>query len=717
MTDADESTREFLAISEKDIFEEARDRLQICVDKESKDRPRAKTEILFREGEGHWDDATYVTSASEELPELTINLTDALCQRVENNLREQERSGKAHPVGDGGDVEIAEIINGILRHVEVRSEASIAYDQAAKSAITHGWGYFRLIAEWEHPRSMRKDLRILPIRNVFTVYMDPSAIMPSGSDQNWCLISVRMQRTEFKRRNPRAEMVSWNDIDRNSGMSDWEDKEQIRLAEYFRIREKPEQLYGVRNIATGEERTFFDSEMPQTLAPGWQIEGDRESVRRAVEWFELNGLKVVRRAQLPGQGIPVFRVEGNVVDVDGEVTRRGMVRSMMDPQRMVDYGEVAKIRRLGLTPQSPWVAAVGQIANEDGSWTNANRQAHPVLFYNPITVSTAQGDVLIPPPTRQPPASIEQGFSEFVQGMRTNLLAVAGMPNEPGADKQGQVVSGIAIDKRQLLSDQSHLQYAKHQDSAVTQCARVIVEWIPAYYNEPNRVQRIIGADSKPQLVTLNKKDPNDPLQKVINDVSVGRYDVVLSTGASFETKRQEGAENMLEMLKIEALAEIIAKTAPDLIFRSIDHPYCEEIADRLMAQTPDGLQKIMEELPERARNVIQALAKQNSNLQQALQQAQQEAKFGIAKAHLQATVKAHDVEESNKTKRIDTMVRADTALKVAEIGAGAKLLDTHAAAGHAASQAERQMVHDAEMAESDRDLQRETSNGNGTGQ
>jgi len=570
---SDDSTREFLAVSEKEIFEEARDRLQICADLEAGDRARAKTEILFREGEGHWADRV-TTTVSEELPELTINLTDALCQRVQNNLSEQELGGKAHPVGDGGDVDIAELINGIGRHVETRSEADVAYDQADKSAITHGWGYFRLIAEWEHPKSMRKDLRILPIRNVFTVYMDPSAIMPSGSDQNWCLISVKMKRTEYKRRFPRADNASWTDIDRNSGVSDWEDKEDIRLAEYFRIREKAEKLFGIRNVASGEERTFFESEMPETLAPGWQIEGDRESMRRAVEWFRLNGLKVVEREQLPGQWIPVFRVEGNVIDVDGAVSRRGMVRSMMDPQRMVDYGEVAKIRRLGLTPQSPWVAAEGQLDGHP-EWTDANRSAYPVLTYKPVTVVTAQGEVPLPPPQRQPPAQIEQGFSEFVQGMRTNLLAVAGMPNEPGADKQGQVVSGIALDKRQLLSDQSHLQYAKGRKSAVTHCWRVMLEWIPAYFNDPGRVQRIIGADSKPRMVTLNQKDPNDPLGRVLNDLSVGRYDVVMSSGPSFETKRQEGAENMLEMLKIEALAEIIAKTAPDLVFRSIDHPYC----------------------------------------------------------------------------------------------------------------------------------------------
>lgn len=691
---------EFDAITEEEIFLEARDRLKICLDAENDNRNEAKEDILFREGDHdvHWD-SPGVTTMSEAEPELVINLTDALCQRVENNMLEQQRAGKAHPVGDGADVDRAEIINGIGRHVEVRSEAEVAYAQASKSAITNGWGYFRLIAEWVSPKSFQKDLRIIPIRNVFTVYMDPASVMPSGSDQGWCIISVTMKRTEYKRRYPRAENANWNEGSRDTSVHDWENKEEIRLAEYFRIREKSEDLYLIRDKLSGQTKEFYKSELPETIPEEWEIIAERESVRRTVEWFRLNGRKVVEREQLPGQWIPVFRVQGNVADVDGKVYRRGMVRGLKDPQRMVDYGETAKIKRLGLAPKAPWIAAEGQLDGHP-EWDNANTQSYAVLTYKPTTVEGSQGSILVPPPQRQPPAQIEAGFTEFVQGMRTNLLAVAGMPNEPGADKQGQVVSGIALDKRQLLSDQSHVQYAKGTTWAIAQCWRVMVEWIPHYFNDPGRVQRIIGEDSTPKLVTLRAADPNDPLGKVLNDLSVGRYDVVMDTGPSFETKRQEGAENLLEMLKIQALAEIIAKTAPDLVFRSIDHPYMQQLADRLMAQTPDGLQQILEQLPERARNIVLALSKENANLQQALEQAQVEIKTGLQKEHIKAVVKAHDVEESNKTKRFDTQVRAHTALAVEEIKAGASLMNTHVEAEHHRREAER-MIDQAETAES----------------
>jgi len=700
-----EEDREFAALTDEEIWSEARDRLQICADAEADNRKRAKEALLFREGQ-QWD--TNVTSSvSQNEPELTINLTDAFVKRVENNIKQQRPRGKCHPVGEGADVEIAEIINGIGRHVETRSEASVAYDTAATSALTAGWGYFRLIAEWLDPKSFYKDLRILPIRNLFTVSMDPGAIMPSGADQNWCLISIKMKRPEYKRRYPNARNVAWNDVGRDEMRLNWEDKEEVRLAEYFRIREKEEKLYLIRG-ANGSELTRYRSELPRNgdgkvvmqdverkfKERGATIEGERDSVKRQVEWFRLNGLVVVERQQIPGNWIPIFRVEGNITDIDGRIIRRGMVEAMMDPARMVNYGEVAKIKRLGLAPKAPWVGAEGQFDGHE-EWDEAIRRAHSKLVYKPVTISTAQGDILLPPPTRQPPAQIEQGFSEFVQGMRSNLNAVAGMPNEPGQDQQGVVVSGRAIKRRQWLSDQSHFQYYDNLTLAIAQCWRVMVEWIPFYFSE-QRMQRIIGEDSTPEMVQINQSEQvgsnpdGSPIHKVKNDLSVGRYDIVMDTGPGYETKREEGAENLIDLLRVGPLAEIIAKQGPDLVFRSIDHPYMQELADRLMASNPEGLQKIMEGLSSRARSIVQSLANENAALKQQLQQVQDDLKHGITKAHMAAVVKAHDTELSSQTKIHDTETRSGTAIAVEEIRAAGKIIDSRIDQAGKAADADR---------------------------
>lgn len=704
-----EEERDFAAITDEEIWTEAKDRLKISNDAETDNHRRAKTAMLFREGD-QWDHTVTTTTSADE-PELTINLTDAFVRRVVNNMKQQRPRIKYHPVGDGADIEIAEIMNGLSRHVETRSEASVAYDLAGERAIDAGVGYFRLIAEYVDPKSFQKELRILPIRNIFTVSMDPDAIMPSGADQNWNIISLDMPRQEYKRRFPWAKNISWVDIGNSADRSSWENKESVRLAEYFRVREKPEKLYRIR-AADGSEVVKYFSELPRNpngrvefkhverefTKRGARIEDERDSIKRQVEWFRLNGTEVIERQQIPGQFIPVFRVEGNVIDIDGKIRRRGMVEAMMDPQRMVNYGEVAKIKRLGLAPKAPWIGAEGQFDGHD-EWDDANQKPYSKLTYKPVIIETSSGAIPMPPPQRQPPAQIESGFSEFVQGMRSNLMAVAGMPNEPGQDEKGVVVSGRAIKRRQWLSDQSHFQYYDNQTLAIAQCGRVMAEWFPHYYGEPGRIQRIIGEDSTPEMVTLNETIEENGVERIKNDLSVGRYDVVMDTGPGYETKREEGAENLLDLMKVGPLAELIAKQGADLVFRSIDHPYMQELADRLMSTNPDALKKLMAGMSSRARSVIQALFNQVQALQQQNQQLQQDLKGGITKAHMAGVVKAHDTEVRAATEIHTTEMREQGAMAREEVRAGGKIIDSTAGRGHEAAMLERQLLHDAQQA------------------
>lgn len=653
------------AVTEEEIFNEAKNRLKICIDAEDENRNRAREDLKFREGD-QWDHDV-VTTASEESPEITINLTDAMVRRVVNNMKQQRPRGKCHPVGDGADVEIANIINGLGRHIEYRSEVSVAYDTGADMAVTCGVGYWRLVSEYVSEDSFAQEIRILPIRNIFTVYMDPAAIMPTGQDANWVIISVKMLKDEFKRRYPNADMTAWSGEGTREKMTrDWESKTEIRLAEYFRISERLEKLCLWRSTSGKEFSKFAgDSPSPDELKDmGNVLLDERDSMRKEVQWFRLNGLKVIDRRILPGQWIPIIRCEGNAVDIDGKIVRRGMVRAMEDAQRMVNYGEVAKIKRLGLTPKAPWVVAEGQIDGHP-EWNDANRKSYSVMTYKPVVIDTngMQGSIPLPPPQRQPPAQIEQGFSEFVQGMRTNLVALAGMPNEPQAAQQ-EVLSGVALQRRDQLSDQSHFNYYDNQTLAIAQTWRVMLEWIPVYYSD-QRMQRIIGEDGTPKLVAINTPDTTDPdVKRIKNDLSIGRYDVVMDTGPGYETKREEGATNLINLLKIGPLAEIVAKAGSDLIFRALDYPYMQELADRVMATNTEGLEKILPELPERAQAIVRSLSQQIQQMQQVIQQLQLENKFHMGKAELEARTKIHD-----------TLTRADTQIKVEDIKAGAALI------------------------------------------
>lgn len=696
------------AVTDLEIWTECADRLRIASEAEGDNRTRGIAALEFRDGK-QWPDDLYNQRKIQQRPSLTINHTNTFCRRVVNNMRQQRPRIKVHPVGDGADVEKARVIGGIIRHIENLSTASVAYDTAGESAVNIGWGYIRFVADFVDEKSMDQEIKILPVRNTFTVYMDPAAMMPSGSDADWVIITEKMKRSEYRRQYPKAANVEWNG---NSGVGDnqkqWESKTEIRLAEYYRITRKNEVLHELSNGGTLFEEDYEKAKLAlATQTPPITSVGSRQSHRRAVEWFKINGREVIERralgeddpnGPLPGPWIPVVRCEGNVLDLNGRVQRKGMVEDLMDPARMFNYWRTAETEQLALASKAPWIGPQG-FRDGHPEWNNANQVPYSALEYNIVTIEQPDGSKTpLPPPQRQAAVEVPAGFVQAAQSAQQDLSAVAGMPHEPGQDAPGVVVSGKALDRRAALSDIGHFQYYDNQTQMIAHGGRILLSWIPTYYST-QRMQRIIGEDGVPAMTAINTPQPSaddSAVMEVKNDLSVGRYDVVMDTGPGFDTKRQEGSESMIELMRIAPLAEIVAKQGADLVFRAIDAPYMEELADRVMPQSPDGLKKVMEQLPKQAQGIVKTFVAQLNAANQKITQLEADLKYGLTKSLHQDATKLQiedmkdkraekDTETDSQTKLFDTRSKVHGAIHVAEIRAGADIIGKHQDAGYEA--------------------------------
>ena len=71
---------------------------------------------------------------------------------------------------------------------------------------------------------------------------------------------------------------------------------------------------------------------------------------------------------------------------------------------------------------------------------------------------------------------------------------------------------------------------------------------IPRIY-DAERVIRIRGEDESISAAKVNgvEQDPETGVQRVINDLTVGKYDVTIAAGPSYTTQRQEAAEAMTQ--------------------------------------------------------------------------------------------------------------------------------------------------------------------------
>ena len=677
------------AVTDEEVWKECSQRLRRAVEAESENRSKGIMALEFRDGH-QWPDDLYNQRKIDKRPSLTINHTNTFCRRVVNNMRQQRPRIKVHPTGDGAKVEIAEVIEGIIRHIENLSNAQVAYDTGGESAVNIGWGYARVLTEYIDEKSFDQEIKIQAVRNTFTGYIDPAAQLPDGSDMDWFIFTEKMKRADYNRDYPTADNREFQHTGLGDDMTDWETKDEIRLAEYFRVYKTKEALYRLSN---GMSMLAKDYRVLEADVKAAQVEivAERMSYRRQIQWFRINGSKVIAKRILPGRYIPVVRFEGNVLDLNGRVTRKGMVQDLMDPARMFNYWRTKQTEVLALTPIAPMIGPAGSFDGHP-EWAQANQKPFAYLEFEPTFVEQPDGTKTpLPPPQRSPPISPPAGFTEAAQGAQQDLMAVAGMPHEPNADTPGTVVSGKALRQRQALSDIGHFQYYDNQTQAIAQIGRICLDYIPVYYST-ERMQRIIGDDGVPSMVPINQKDP--AVETVKNDLTVGRYDVVMDTGPGYETKRQEAAETMVDLLKIQPLAELVAKVGADLAIRAIDAPYMDELADRIQGQTPEGMQKVMEGLPKNAQNVLKMVISQLNAANQKVTQLEADLKYGLTKTHTQEATKLavehlkdkraeQDTQTDAQTKIFDTHVKSVTARDVAEINAGAKLLDTHAKGGY----------------------------------
>lgn len=596
------------------VVEQAKKHLRFAVDADGGNRQSAIEDLEFRFGK-QWPTAIELSRTLEQRPCLTINKTDTFVRSVLNNMRQQRPRIKVHAVGDGSDVKVAEVLQGLIRHIEVNSNADLAYDTAAEYQVSMGWGYFRILSKYVADDSFDQELYIERIRNPFSVYFDPSSTQPDGSDATWCLITERMTREAFKAAYPKADPLDFQTLGAGDEKALWATKAEIVVAEYYRIVETFDTLC---QLNTGTKAYKSDLPKPDIMAMGGlQIVNERPTVRRVVKWSKLTAREELESVDLKGKYIPVIPVYGSEMISNGQVQRFGMVRQLKDPARMYNFWRTAETEVVALAPKAPWLMAEGQDEGHEDEWANANNKSYSSLKYKPVVGEDGQA---LPPPIRQQPQSIPAGQVHAAMAASEDLKAVAGM-FDPALGAPGNETSGKMVNARQGQSDLSNFHFYDNLTRSLRHAGKILLNEIPHYY-DTERIVRIIGDDEQPKAVTLNQKAAD----KIINDVTVGIYDVVMDTGPGYQTKRQEAAAGMLEMLKTE-LGKQVGQVAGDIIIRQFDIPGIDAIADRLAAANPLAtLDKMLpEDLPDDAKQFIAKTVQELQKTRQLLQQLQQE--------------------------------------------------------------------------------------------
>ena len=669
------------AKSDSDILTVARARLDMAVSALAESREDEIDDLRFYAGspDNHWQWPADVLATRGAVqgqtinarPTLTINKLPQHVRQVTNDMRQNRPGAKVIPVDDNADVEVAEIFNGMIRHIEYISDADVAYDTACENQVSYGEGYITLMTEYCDENTFDQDIKIGRVRNSFSVYMDPLIQDPTGADAKWCFITEDLTKAEYERQYPDAAPISTLQSlgVGDQSISNWLNEDTVRIAGYYYIDYDKTTLHLYPGNQTAFEGTLEDKMLKGMF--GKPI-NKRISERPRVKYCKINGYEILEEKEWAGKWIPVIRVVGNEFEVDGRLYVSGLVRNAKDAQRMYNYWVSQEAEMLALAPKAPFIGYGGQFEGYEDKWKTANTNNWPYLEVNP-DVTDGQGAVLPLPQRAQPPMA-STGLLQAKSGASEDIKSTTGQYNASlgmGSNER----SGKAILARQREGDVGTYHYGDNLTRAVRHVARQLVDLIPKIY-DTQRIARIIGEDGETKMVKINPDQPQ-PVNKIVNEQGiviekiynpgVGKYDVVATTGPGYATKRQEALEAMAQLLQGNPQ---LWSVAGDLFVKNMDWPGAQEMAKRFQKTIDPKFLSDGDEDPalQAAQQQIQAMGAEMEQMYQMIQNVGKSIEMqDLERKDFEAQIKAYDAE----TKRIAAVQAGMTEEQIQDIAMG----------------------------------------------
>jgi Phage P22-like portal protein len=632
-------------------IEEAKEFLRFSNTAETNNRAEALDDLRFAAGD-QWPVEIQNSRSLEARPCLTINKLDAYCRQIVNQIKQQRPRIKVHGMNNEADAKVAEILQGITRHIELQSDADFAYTNAADFAVRMGWGFFRLNTRYVSDDSFDQEIYIDAIKNPFTVYYDPNSIMPDGSDAEKCLITEVISKDLFRKMYPDADDgQGFRDRGTGDDNAEWVQKEDIRIAEYFY-----KEYVNTHLVLLSDGSHVFEDELPPASMleeMGLEIISKRKTVKKQVKWCKLTAMQVLEEGTWAGKYIPVIPVYGQETVVQDKAKKYGLVRMAKDPQRMYNFWTTSITESVALAPKAKWIMAEGQDEGHENEWSMANVKSMSYLRYKQTDINGQPA----PPPQRMQPEPPPSGIMAAAQSITQDLQAVVGI-YDPSQLPTG-MISGKAIQGQQMQVDMTNFHFYDNLTRSIAYCGRQILDLAPKIYDS-ERVMRIIGDDGKAELVTINQRKFNEEkgVYEILNNVTVGEYDVDMDTGPGYNSKRAEAADSMIQMLQVDPA---LMQQAGDLIFRNLDFPGADIIADRLAAANPLAQIDDKSDIPPKAQMMIAQLQQQLQQAGQQIQMLTLDHKYGATVAEQKDRAMLQRTAMQVAGKRYDTELRTDT--------------------------------------------------------
>lgn len=621
---------------------------------------RARDDLFFLSDDecAQWDLRDYQARVKTGRPALTIDQLSQFVHQVANDIRMNTPSIEVIPA-TGGDVEVAEVYQGLIKNIEYKSNADDVYDTAALFSVKSSIGWIRIDHDYCDDDSFDQELLIKRVVNNLAIWIDCNSIECDGRDAKRGTVLDRMSVAEFKRMYPGKNPVSFVDDDSQQGLPG--DTEDIIIAEVFMIEESK------RKIAIDERG------MPVEYTKKGNYKATRDITDRKVMRYKMSGADILEQTTFPGKYIPLIPVYGEEAWQDGKRHLFSLIRKSKGAQMMFNYWKSLETELLMKQPKAPIMVGEGQIEDYAEDWQNPDKAM--ALRYK---TRDADGNQL-PTPQRLDPPQIPTGIVNASRETIEDIKSTLGLYNS-NLGAKSNAVSGKAINAQKLEGDVAVYHFGDNLVRSITQVGRVIVAAAPEIYDTP-RVLRIIGEEDDIKEIGVNGMKIDEQEESI--DLLKGKYDVRVVTGAPYTTRRQEAAQFYSDVVTRQPELMTIMG---DLLFENSDFAGAQAMASRMKkvidpkflseeekakqeeAPPIDPEKEQMAKLIQQGAQELQALqseaeqAKARSEIEKALAQLKIEA-ANVAKAKAELQAQEQVMQAAFETKSMDLELQKRTAI------------------------------------------------------
>jgi portal protein len=564
--DSPDYAQERTGVSKADLHKEMLSRHDECRDywKDEYELARQDMEFAFLP-DSQWDD--WMTKTREGRPMYTVNKVRQSMKQITNDQRQNRPQAKVRAEEDG-DVELAEVRQGLIRNIDSKLDAQRAVDTAFQFAVGGGFGVWRLTTSYQDDGGFDQVIQREEIANPYSVVWDPSSRKKDRRDARYAFVDAQWARSAFMERWPDARLVSVSQTtDADKG---WWDEHEVTVSEYWY--KKVETV----EIVLMSDGSVYDSDEVAAVLDELRAAGVTEQRRRFHErekvWHCIvSGAEILEGPnEWAGRFIPLVPVWGELLTLKDKERFFGAVRFAKDPQRMYNYERSTFIEVLADQPYSPFMADASSIEGYEGQYQSMRTKRPPVLLYNAHPNAPNGGK-----PSREQPPMFPAALANAAQISSNDINDALGI-HDAGLGKRSNETSGKAIMARQREGDIANFDYIDNLGYSLKYDFEITNDLITAIMDTERQI-RIVGEDGAEKVVRINKRvlDEVTGQEVTLNDMSQGRFDISVTIGPSYTTQRMEAAEAMMQLANDPSPIGMVAKYG---FIKSLDAPGLEDV-------------------------------------------------------------------------------------------------------------------------------------------